>query len=115
MFVSTSVLSKGKETDCIICLYPVFYVKGLTHRYLSVGTLLNQGLELRGSSSELQFRNHKQNWLEFVCKPHEPSESIFWLSAKLASADSLLAKLVVKSADYNILHRHFAHPSKDVL
>ena len=68
MFISTFVLSKGKETDRIICLYPVFYVKGLMHRYLSIGTLLNQGLELRGSSSELQFRNHKQNWLEFVCK-----------------------------------------------
>ena len=115
MFISTSVLSKGKETDQIIHLYPVFYVKGLTHRYLSIGTLLNQGLELRGSSSELQFRNHKQNQLEFVCKPHEPGQTIYWLSAKLPSADSLLAKSVIKIADYNILHRHFAHPSKDVL
>ena len=115
MFISTSVLSKGKETDQIIHLYPVFYIKGLTHKYLSIGTLLNQGLELRGSSSELQFRNHKPNWLEFVCKPHELGESIYWLSAKLAPADSLLAKLVVKSADYNTLHRCFAHPSKDVL
>ena len=115
MFISTSVLCKGKETDRIICLYPVYYIKGLTHRYLSIGTLLNQGLELRGSSSELQFRNHKQHRLEFVCKPHEPGQTIYWLSAKLASADSLLAKSVVKSADYDILHRHFAHPSKDVL
>ena len=66
MFISTSVLSKGKETDQIICLYPVFYIKGLIHRYLSVGTLLNQGLELRGSLSELQFRNHKQNQLSLM-------------------------------------------------
>ena len=115
MFISTSVLCKGKEMEQIIRLYPVFYVKGLMHRYLSVGTLLNQGLELRGSLSELQFRNHKQNRLEFVCKPHEPGETIYWLSAKLASADSLLAKLVVKTADYDIMHRRFAHPSKDVL
>ena len=39
MFISTSVLSKGNEMDQIIHLYPVFYVKGLTHRYLSIGTL----------------------------------------------------------------------------
>ena len=77
MFISTSVLSKGKETDQTICLYPVFYIKGLMHKYLSIGTLMNQGLELRGSSSELQFRNHKPNQLEFVCKPHEPGESIY--------------------------------------
>ena len=106
MFISTSVLRKGKEMDWIICLYPVFYVKGLTHRYLSVGTLLNQGLELRGSLSELQFRNHKQNQLEFVCKPHELGQTIYWLSVKLASADFLLAKSVIKIADYDILHRH---------
>ena len=37
------------------------------------------------------------------------------MSAKLASADSLLAKSLIRIADYNILHRHFAHPSKDVL
>ena len=67
------------------------------------------------SSSELQFRNHKQNQLEFVCKPHEPGQTIYWLSAKLASADSLLAKLVIKITDYDIMHRCFAHPSKDVL
>ena len=109
MFISTSILSKGKEMDRIIRLYPVFYVKGLTHRYLSVGTLLNQGLELRGNLSELQFRNHKQNRLEFVCKPHELGQTIYWLSAKLASADSLLAKSVIKIADYDIMHRHFAH------
>ena len=115
MFISTSVLSKGKETDQIICLYPVFYIKGLMHRYLSIGTLLNQGLELSSSLSELQFRNHKQSWLEFVCKPHEPGQTIYWLSAKLASADSLLAKSLIKIVDYNILHRCFAHPSKDVL
>ena len=115
MFISTSALSKGKETDQIICLYPVFYIKGLTHKYLSIGTLLNQELELRGSLSELQFRNHKSNQLVFVCKPHEPGESIYWLSAKLPSADSLLTKSVVKSADYDTLHRCFAHPSKDVL
>ena len=37
------------------------------------------------------------------------------MSAKLASADSLLAKSVIKIADYDIMHRCFAHPSKDVL
>ena len=42
-------------------------------------------------------------------------QTIYWLSVKLASADSLLAKLLIKIADYDIMHRHFAHPSKDVL
>ena len=50
-----------------------------------------------------------------MCEPHEPGQTIYWLSAKLASADSLLAKLLICSVNYNIMHHHFSHPSKDVL
>ena len=35
-----------KKTEVTIQLYPVFYVSGINHRFLSVGTLLNQGLML---------------------------------------------------------------------
>ena len=70
---------------------------------------------LRGSSSHLEFRSHKSNWLEIVCEPHELGQTIYWLSAKLASAGSLLAKLLICSVDYDIMHHHFSHPSKDVL
>ena len=80
-----------------------------------MGTLLNQGLMLRGSLSHLEFRSHKSNQLEIMCEPHEPGQTIYWLSAKLASADSLLAKSLICSVNYNIMHRRFGHPSKDVL
>ena len=114
MFLTTSATS-GSRSEKLICLYPVFYVPGINHRFLSVGTLLNQGLMLRGSSSHLEFRSHKSNWLEIVCEPHELGQTIYWLSAKLASADSLLAKSLIFSVDYNIMHRQFDHPPKDVL
>ena len=104
MFLMTSVTS-GSRSKKLIHLYPVFYVPGINHRFLSVGTLLNQGLMLRGSSSHLEFRSHKSNQLEIVCEPHEPGQTIYWLSAKLASADSLLAKLLICSVDYDIMHR----------
>jgi hypothetical protein len=107
--------SHGKESRRVIRLYPVFYVKGLTHKYLSVGALLNLGFELRGSSSKLEFRTHKSNRLEFLCEPHELGQNLYWLSAMLARADSLLAMSMVSSIDYDIMHRHFAHPSMDVL
>ena len=50
MFLTTSATS-GTRSKKLIHLYPVFYVPGINHRFLSVGTLLNQGLMLRGSSS----------------------------------------------------------------
>ena len=114
MFLMTSATS-GSRSKKLICLYPVFYVPGINHRFLSVGTLLNQGLMLRGSLSRLEFRSHKSNQLEIVCEPHEPGQTIYWLSAKLASADSLLAKLLICSVNYNIMHCQFGHPSEDVL
>ena len=114
MFLTTSVTS-GTRSKKLIHLYPVFYIPGINHRFLSVGTLSNQGLMLRGSSSHLEFRSHKSNWLEIVCEPHELGQTIYWLSAKLASAGSLLAKLLICSVDYDIMHHHFSHPSKDVL
>jgi hypothetical protein len=82
---------------------------------LSVGALLNSGFELRGSSSKLEFRTHKSNWLEFLCEPHKPGQNLYWLSATLARADSLLASTMVSFIDYDIMHRRFAHPSMDVL
>ena len=114
MFLTTSETSRSRS-EKLICLYPVFYVPGINHRFLSMGTLLNQGLMLRGSSSNLEFRSHKSNWLEIVCEPHELGQTIYWLSAKLASADSLLAKSLICSVDYDIMHHQFSHPSKDVL
>jgi hypothetical protein len=114
MYLTTSGIHR-QEAKQVIHLYPVFYVKGLTHKYLSVGALLNSGLELRGSLSKLEFRTHKSNQLEFLCEPHEPGQNLYWLSAMLARADSLLASTMVSSIDYDIMHRHFAHPSMNVL
>jgi hypothetical protein len=115
IYLLTSGSHRGKESGRVIRLYPVFYVKGLTHKYLSVSALLNSGLELRGSSSKLEFRTHKSNQLEFLCEPHEPGQNLYWLSAMLVRADSLLAMSMVSSIDYDIMHRRFAHPSMDVL
>ena len=70
MFLMTSMTS-GIRSERLFCLYPVFYIPGINHRFLSVGTLLNQGLMLRGSSSCLEFRSHKSNRLEIMCEPHE--------------------------------------------
>ena len=96
--------TSGSRSKKLIRLYPVFYIPGINHRFSSVGTLLNQGLMLRGSSSRLEFRSHKSNQLEILCEPHEPGQTIYWLSAKLASADSLLAKLLICLVNYDIMH-----------
>jgi hypothetical protein len=49
------VTHRGKKQSITSCLYPVYYLPGLTHRLMSVSHLLNNGLELRGSSLLFKF------------------------------------------------------------
>ena len=111
------VTHKGKRHTIQSHLYPVYYLPGLSHRLISVGNLLNIGLELRGSSSLLSFSAsaHNMIWPSMQCRPHSPGQNLYWLSARLTSKHRLLALSLVHTIDYNIMHRHFAHPSKDVL
>jgi hypothetical protein len=84
---------------------------------MSVGHLLNDGLKLEGSSSSLEFSagtsSTKQLLLQF--KPHCPGQNIYWLSARLTSWHTMLAMSSVTTVNYDIMHRRFVHPSKDVL
>jgi hypothetical protein len=84
---------------------------------MSVGHLLNDGLELKGSSSSLEFsaRTSSMKWPLLKFKPYSPGQNIYWLSARLTSWHAILAMSSVTTVDYDIMHRRFAHPSKDVL
>ena len=118
MMLTHRVTHKGKSRSITTRLYPVYLLPGLSHQLLSVGQLLNDGLELRGSSQMLSFSaktctNIRQPWLQ--CKPHSPGQNIYWLSARLTSKHAMLALSLVHTIDYDIMHRRFAHPSKDVL
>jgi hypothetical protein len=53
--ITHEVTHRGKKRSITSCLYPVYYLPGLTHRLMSVGHLLNDALELKGSSSSLEF------------------------------------------------------------
>jgi hypothetical protein len=111
------VTHRDKKRSITSCLYPVYYLPGLTHRLMSVGHLLNNGLELKGSSSSLEFlaRTSLTKRLLLQFKPYSPGQNIYWLSARLTSRHAILAMSSVTTVDYNIMHRRFAHPSKDVL
>jgi hypothetical protein len=84
---------------------------------MSVGHLLNDGLKLKGSSSSLEFsaETSSMKWLLLKFKPHSPGLNIYWLSARLTSRHAILAMSSVTTVNYDIMHRRFAHPSKDVL
>jgi hypothetical protein len=84
---------------------------------MSVGHLLNDGLELKGSSSLLVFLagTSLKKWPLLKFKPYSLGQNIYWLSARLTSRHAILAMSSVTTVDYDIMHRRFAHPRKDVL
>jgi GAG-pre-integrase domain len=115
--ITHEVTHKEKKQSITSRFYPVYYLPGLTHQLMSVGHLLNDGLELKGSSSSLEFSrgtsSTKQLLLQF--KPYFPGQNIYWLTTRLTSRHAMLAMSSVTTVDYDIMHRRFAHPSKDVL
>ena len=115
--ITHEVTHKGKKRYITSHLYPVYYFPGLSHRLLSVGHLLNDGLELKGSSSSLEFsaKTPSTKWPLIQFKPYFLGQNIYWLSARLTSRHAILAMSSVTTVDYDIMHRRFAHPSKDVL
>ena len=115
--ITHEVTHRGKKQTITSHLYPVYYLPGLSHRLMSVGHLLNDGLELRGSSSSLMFSalTALTKWPLLQFKPLSLGQNIYWLSARLTSWHTLLALSSVYTVDYDIMHRRFAHPSKDVL
>jgi hypothetical protein len=106
-----------EERNVTNCLYPVYYLPGLSHRLLSIGHMLNNGFELKGSSSllEISAKTASTTWLLLQFRPSSPGQNLYWLSARLTSKHAMLALSSVFTADYNIMHRCFAHPNKDVL
>ena len=117
MILMNKVTHKGKRHSVTTHLYPVYYLPGLLTSSISVGHLLNSGFELRGSSSLLSFTAVACDsiWPLMQCKHYSLGQNLYWLSARLTSKHSLLALSLVHTIDYDIMHRHFAHPSKDVL
>ena len=94
-------------------LNPVFYIPGLSIRLLSLGVLLTDGLTLRGTKSKMTF--YKGSSMHMQLHPHNIGDTLFWLKAWVTPAANLLAKSTVFTVDYELLHQHFGHPSKDVL
>jgi Integrase core domain len=115
--ITHEVTHRGKKQSITSRLYPVYYLPGLTHWLMSVGHLLNDGLELKGSSSSLEFSagTSSTKWPLLKLNPYSLGQNIYWLSARLTSRHAILAMSPVTTVDYDIMHRCFAYLSKDVL
>src|SRR5208283_3425404 len=113
VFLAHNVFRQGKKEVQMTRIYPVYYFVELKTHLLSMGTLLQDGLLLRGSSEEIVFKEGNRTVLS--CKPRTPQQTIFWMSTRVISDASLVAVPVIYIADHEIWHKRLGHPSKEVL
>ena len=106
----TIELEDGTEYNRVSKLYPVFYMPRLSMRLLSMGTLLQENLEIIGSSSRMIFKNMRTDKVEMTCSPHHHGQTIYWVKSKILKPVGLTA-----SVKYEELHRRMGHPSDEVL
>jgi Integrase core domain len=104
---------RGQDKTQITRVYPVYYFEGLKTRLLLMGTLLQNGLLLRGSSEDLIFFKDGKPMLS--CLPHKPRLTLYWLTMKVVSDKLLRAVPVIFIAMHETWHKQLGHPSKEVL
>ena len=115
VFLTHQVKWRKQHIDQITRLYPVYHIPGLHIRLLSLGALLADGLLLRGDKTKLAFTTSSSPKEIMTLHPHMPGQTLFWLSARITPAATLLTMSGVSAPDYDTMHRRFGHPSKDVL
>ena len=99
------------ETGSTLKLTSVALVPNLTNKLISLGALLQDGLEARASTTDISFfRNDK---LVVAFKPRNLGDTIYVTYSQPKSTRTLVTAL--EAVDYDTLHRRFAHPSRDVL
>lgn len=81
-----------------------------------MGEFLTSGLLVRGSAEKISLYSEKNKNVDAVtCKPRQSGQTIFWAETRVQSAASLQKVETVYSVNYDLLHKRFGHPSKDVL
>jgi hypothetical protein len=95
-------------------LYPVHYIPKISTHLISMGQFLNDSLSIDGDACHISLYDKMQPML--TCKPLSFSQNIYWFDASVTNVQAKASVFnTIYSANYNLLHRHLGHPSKDVL
>ena len=117
MLIKFDLPVRGSNEIRTLRLYPVFYIPQLTTKLLSMGTLLQSGLTVLGDQNQLLFISAAIKAPLMICRPLFTGHTTYWIQARVANHNiwqSNEAHLIYK-VDYDLMHRRFGHPSKEVL
>ena len=106
----------GRKYNVTSWLFLVYHVPGMSQRLLSLGKLLQQGYLMLGDKTHISlYADSGRDLPVMMLHPHSPRQTIYWLNCHIVPGESLMVKSVVSPIDYDVLHKHFGHASKDAL
>jgi len=102
---------KGKSHKELLRLQEVLYIPGVIAHFTSLVHLLKEGLCIYGDAAGMNLFTRENNNVPLMHAEPWDSEMLFWLKAEQPFLNGVE---LVFTTDYNLLHRHLGHPSKDM-
>jgi len=102
---------KGKSHKELLQLQEVLYIPGVIACFTSLVRLLKEGLRVYGDAAGMNLFTRENDKVPLMCAEPQDSKMLFWLKAEQPSLNGVES---VFTTDYDLLHRHLGHPSKDV-
>jgi len=102
---------QGKPHKELLWLQEVLYIPGVIAHFTSLVHLLKEGLHIYGDAAGMNLFTRENNSVPLICAEPWDSEMLFWLKAEQISLNGVES---IYSIDYDLLHRHLGHPSKDM-
>ena len=114
----TQITARGtvliQKHNKVYKLDPVYYVPDLNQRLISLGQLLNDGYESHGTTERIVIKDKKgTNFLSF--EKLFSHDTLYWLRHTKQQLHTICDNGFTYSLNYDLLHQHVGHPSKEVL
>jgi len=90
------------------------YLPKRSHQLISSGSLCAGGLIQTTTNQETLFKL-KNGCIYLKALPFYPEDTLHWFIGKIFKPEINMFSASLNSVDFNVWHRHFGHPSKDVL
>jgi len=105
-------LGHNSVDEKVIILTQVLHMPGATARLISMGEMLQHNYRVTGDKRGISL-THKAEHLWFGPDPEDDCNVIFGIRSILIIRSNYIASM--SKVNYNIMHRRFGHPSKEVL
>jgi len=107
----SQVLFEESDKTRIIWISPIYHVKGLHGRLLSLSTFLKKGFTCTGSTQEIRLHNTRdKDFMNFTSIQRH--ETCYHLSLVITRRSIFMANYTMYVANYWTWHKHLSHMSE---